>query len=459
MQMLLFIMDAGFGGAVTREMAHGYTSAGPGLVAVARCRGIEKFYWIAGPVIALTAFLIGSMFIVNWNDAASIGREEMLASILMMSAIIGLQWLHGFYTAALYGVYGHMSVAIIQALIWTARTFGALIVLLMAGKTVIHYFLWQLMVAMVGAILLRIAICRRVHQWADGSVPRRMFEALKSVRTIVLTVSGASAVLLVFNQIDKIAVGLNVDLETFGYYMLTWQIAGALYLIYNPIYSIYLPLTVSALSTSDRSLLLARARDGAVLLAILIVPLAMTISVFSPDIIFMWTGDQVASERAGSFLRLTFSGAALHALFFGSYFVQMAAGKTIITLRVASGLLFLMAPAMAISIHLDLGVMAPITVWLLASICFLLISVYLTARDILDVQPLRWLRLTVLTPIGAASVVSAIFIRWLPSSESMPGSILYIVTAWLSATTFFLMVSSDSRRVVREMFQAIFQNE
>lgn len=455
MQTLFFIMDAGLGGAITREMARGHADPGESQAVITRCRGIEKFYWAAAPVIALTAFIIGTVFTLNWSEHSAISKANMAVAILAMSAIIGLQWLHGFYTAALYGAYRHLSVAVIQALIWTARTFGAVTVLLLSEKTVANYFFWQLLVAVAGAVLLRTDLTRRVHQWRKDSRPARMVAALKDVKTVVLLASGASAALLAFNQVDKIVVGMSFDLQTFGYYMLTWQIAGALYLIYNPIYNMYLPLTVSAFAAGNRELLLSRARDGAILIALLVVPLSVTVSTFSTEIILLWTGDLVTATRAGPFLALTFAGAACHALFFGPYFVQMAAGKTGITLRVVLGLLCLMVPSMWVTAVMGFSAIVPVTLWLLASVCFLLVTALLTASELLGVRPLPWLRATVLVPLGVAAVAGVALAWWPSLGGSVSASVLRIASAWLFVTIGLLMVSADSRRVAVNVIQAV----
>lgn len=455
MQTLFFIMDAGFGGTITRELAGGQGDAGSTVTAVVRCRVIERFYWISAPVIAMTAFFIGAAFVVNWVGAGTISRTEMLLAISMMATTIGLQWLQGFYTAALYGTYRHTSVAVVQALIWTARTLGAIVVLLLAGKTVINYFIWQLLVAVAAVAVLRFEITRCIPPWKFHSAQGEVAKVLQNIRTVVLTASGASAALLAFNQVDKIILGLRFDLETFGYYTLTWQIAGALYLIYNPIYNMYLPLTVSALVVDDRRMFLARARDGAVLIAALVIPVSTVIAVYAPQVVHLWTGDIATAERAGPFLRLTFAGAACHALFFGPYFVQMALGKTEITLRVVAGIFLLMAPLMVLSAYLGAGVLSTIAIWAISSLCFLVITTLLTAARLLDVQPWKWLLSTVITPIGAAVVAGAVLSLWPPVYDSRILVLLHVFAAWLGVTAFLMIVSPKSRRVLRDAIQGL----
>lgn len=455
MQTLFFIMDAGFGGTITRELASGHGNAGSTVTAVVRCRVIERFYWLSAPVIAMTAFSIGAVFVSNWVGSGAISRSEMLLAISMMAATIGLQWLQGFYTAALYGTYRHASVAVIQALIWTARTLGAMVVLLLTEKTAINYFIWQLLVAVGAVVVLRHEIIRRIPPWKAHSARGEVANVLQNIRTVVLTASGASAALLAFNQVDKIILGLRFDLETFGYYTLTWQIAGALYLIYNPIYNMYLPLTVSALVVGDQQTFLARARDGALLIAALVIPVSTVVAVYAPQVVHLWTGDIATAERAGSFLRLTFAGAACHALFFGPYFVQMAVGKTEITLRVVVGILLLMTPLMLLSAYFGASVLSTIAIWAIASLCFVVITTLLTAAQLLDVQPWEWLLSTVMAPIGTAVAAGAVLSLWPPAYDSRMLVLLHIVAAWLGVTALLMIVSAKSRRVLRDAIQSL----
>lgn len=458
MQALFYILDAGFGGAVTRELARARGDDEVFQAAISRCRALEKFYWALMPLIVLSAFLAGAVFVLHWNGSGGIPRREMFLVIGLMSMTIGFQWLQGFFTAALYGVYQHVSVAVIQAVVWTARTAGTLLVLVVAGTNVTTFFVCQLLIAMTAVIVLRFVVTRYAYSRVPGTTSETIATALRGVRSIAAMVAGASAALLVFNQTDKMIVGLGFDLETFGYYSLVWQISGALYLIYNPIYNMYLPLTASALASGDRESLLGHARDGAILLALLVIPLATVIAIYSPEVLLLWTGSAETAERAGPFLRLTFIGASFHALFFGSYVVQMAGGRLAITLRVVIGVLILLVPSMLLVTWLGFSATSVVAIWVAASGLFLLGSTLLTASSVLSVQPRQWLWNTVALPMAVAVAVASALsyweLEWLRSLSGV-GLILYLAMAWLALTLLLLAASRDCRRVVADAIRAL----
>lgn len=448
MQMLCYIMDAGFSSTVTRELARNGTSGILSNESIVSCRGIEKFYWIASPAISLSALLIGSLFVLQWSNSGQISQTDLFASIALMSVAIGFQWVIGFYVAAFYGLNYHGSVATLQSVFWTVRTIGAIGVLWAIDQTPLTYFIWQASVSLVGAVVFRFRLHGKLPVWRSLPDPYTVLGSLRTYKHLVLSASGVSAVLLMFNQVDKVIVGMRFDLETFGYYTLAWQIAGALYLIYSPLYNAYLPAIAAAVSAGDRDAIWRQARDGALLMAALVIPLAVIILVFSHEIIFVWTGNVLTADRTYLFLSVVFAGAACHALFFIPYAVQMSFGRTNITLAVALVLLVPMVLVMFVVGLYGGNAIAVASVWAAFSLMFLIGTTLETTRSLLRVSVSSWVWVTLMVPAGVSAVVSGAVqgLVELEGSRVVVG--LWVLCIYLVSFSAMLAVSPKVRGAV-----------
>ena len=86
-----------------------------------------------------------------------------------------------------------------------------------------------------------------------------------------------------------------LTLEMFGYYMLAFNVANTLHSLVTPISSAYFPKFTQLVSSAKESNLITLYHQGCQLLAVFVLPTAITIAVFSKEILTLWLGDTIAA--------------------------------------------------------------------------------------------------------------------------------------------------------------------
>jgi O-antigen/teichoic acid export membrane protein len=426
-QALFSVVEIALSGVVTQRTATLPNAGGarPGCLAV--LRGAERAYWISTPFVLVLSFAAAAIFLYGWAESAALGLREATISVALLGASSALLWPTSYYSAVLYGLGRQGTVALITAATWTARIGVGLLLLLLLGKQPSIFFAWQAVTALLGVIALRFAVRCAVPDWR--TVTGTLRNTARDIGTAVVSVSAVTAAVLVFNQMDKVIVGKLFTLETFGYYSLAWQLAGAVSLVSLPIYTAYLPPISRAHADGNRTLLARLVTDATVVTAALVLPVGAGVVFLAEPLLYAWTGDTTTAVETAVFLKFAFAGAAVNALIYAAFAAQMATHKTFITLRAVLGSIVAALPLMLVAAS-ELGVAGVVAAWAITSIAQTGAVLYLTAATILHLPVGKWawrnLAAIALPAIGAMAAIQP----FLPVAPTRWGSSVIVMGAF-----------------------------
>ena len=444
-QALFSVVEAALASVVTHHTA---TLPGGGdarVSSLAVLRGVEKGYWVSTPIILVLSFVVAAFFLQGWANNTQLGLGEATLSVALLGASAALLWPTSYYGAVLYGVGRQGTVGLVTSITWTARIVIGLALLLVFGKKPSVYFAWQAVTTLLCAIALRFVVVRAISGWPTiaGNVRRTMREIGRSV----ISLSAVTAAALVFNQIDKLIIGRIFSLETFGYYSLAWQLAGAIYLIYTPVYSAFLPAISRAHAAGDNDSVSRLMTDAMVVMGLLVLPLGACVTFVSEALLFAWTGNAATAAGTSLFLKLAFAGAVANALLFVPFAAQVPTNTTAITLRAVVGSIVAGLPLMVLG-SIVYGAAAVVGVWAVVSIVQVGVVIYFTVTRILRVPIGRWAWRSLGVIALPAIAAMAAFELLVPDASTRIGSALFVVGAFALCYAITLLVN---RRTVTSM--------
>src|SRR5262249_42541663 len=142
----------------------------------------------------------------------------------------------------------------------------------------------------------RIAPRNGVPARFDASVLQRLwrFAAGHGLSTVL-------AVLL--TQADKVMLSRLIPLRTFGDYTLAGTVAASLFRLAVPVSQALSPRFAQLVATGDESTLTHVYHRGCQLMSAVVLPVAVSIVFFAPQVLYVWTGNATAAGYASGPLR------------------------------------------------------------------------------------------------------------------------------------------------------------
>ena len=236
-QALFQILDLGLAPAVNRELAR-FSQSGAREEAQRLLHTLAVIYWSLTVLIAALMLLLAVPIADHWLSSKGLPRDALVHSVMLMGCVIACRWPVALYQAALNGMQLLTVSSGVNIAATTLAYGGAVAVLARVSPTIEAFFIWQAVVGLAHAFLMRRAAWR-----ALGSNPSVRF-ALADLRRIWRFSAGMSGIALsalVFTQLDKVVLSKLLPLEEFGHYMLASSVAAALYILTTPLFNAVYP--------------------------------------------------------------------------------------------------------------------------------------------------------------------------------------------------------------------------
>src|SRR5258706_308553 len=119
--------------------------------------------------------------------------------------------------------------------------------------------------------------------------------------------------------------------------MLAWSLANGLEQFSAPIFAAFYPRFSKLVASGKLELLIENYRRGTQLTALILIPLGMTLAIFSENILNLWARDPNVTENAHFVLSLLAVGTMMHGLMSIPYGLQLAYGWTSLAFYVNMG--------------------------------------------------------------------------------------------------------------------------
>jgi O-antigen/teichoic acid export membrane protein len=385
-QALFQILDLGMAPTVNREIAR--SSASERWHHMRNLlHTLAVIYWCVAGMIGLTMVVAAPVISAHWLKSSTLDHDTVVRALRLMGLVVACRWPTGLYIGALNGLQRIDLSSGINIAMSTVGNLGAVCVLAFVSPTVGAFFLWQAGVGVVYAVVLRWAAWRAL---GGGGEAVFEFQALKSIWRFSATMMALTFAGLALSQFDKVLLSDLLALDAFGQYVLAGVVASALSIVIAPFYNAIYPRFCAYIASDQNSDVQKLFRLSGRLLAAVLFPVAMVISVAGYDLIRLWTGNPHLAESVAPLAALLALGTALHGTMYIPYALQLAEGKTFIPLITSFSLLAVMAPLTITLAHLY-GSLGGALSWVVLHLLFVVLGTSLTHRYIGKWAGFPWL--------------------------------------------------------------------
>ena len=447
LQALFSLLDFGVSATMNREMAR--YSVQPDRAQQARdlVRTLEAGYWGIGLVIGCTVLALSGPIARDWVKAERLAPTTVQQAVVIMGAVIALQWPVSFYAGGLMGLQRQVLLNLINAGLATLRGVGSVLVLWLVAPTIQTFFWWQLVISGLQTVLTAVFLWRNLPKMNQR--PEFRLELLKTVWRFAAGMSVLSFIILVLSQLDRVILSKVLSLSVFGYYSLAITVASALSIPMAPISEALFPKLSQLAAQNDEPALRQLYHRGCQLSALMLFPIASVLVLFSHEILVLWTGNPLIAANVQSLMSVLALGVALNYSVMGTLDqVLMAHGW--LKPAVYSRLLALLAlgPLMVVA-ALHYGAMGVAVLWLVIYVSYALFTPYFVFRRILHGEKRRWYLNDLGLPFMAAFGIAALWRGLITVPTQKFAIILYLIAVLMTALFAAATIMNYTRQLIR----------
>ncbi|MGG9960054.1 oligosaccharide flippase family protein [Ferruginibacter sp. SUN106] len=397
------ILDFGLSTTLNREIAKARaTSADP-----SQLRNLvftlETVYWVMGVVICLVILLLSGTIANHWLKAEHISAVTIQRSIFLMGLVIAFQWPVGLYHGGLMGMEKQVLFNVISIIMMTLRAVGVLLILIFVSSTIEAFFIWQVAINLLYALWMRYVV------WKHLTVekPKRKFSvaSLKLIWKFAAGLTSTGIVAFFLTQADKILLSKILPLQEFAYYTLAFTISSSLTNFTTPISSAVFPKFSGLAASHQFDALKNIYHQASRLTASVIIPVALTLVLFAPEILMVWLKNADTVAHTSNLVRLLVIGTMFNSFMMTPYLLTLAFGWTRFSFYQNLIAAIILVPLLFWWTHLY-GALGATFVWLSINVFSTLISVPLIHKRILPGQTKKWYLQDNLIPLFFSGLIS-----------------------------------------------------
>lgn len=392
-----------------------------------------------------TLFLYANQIATSWLNITAIPLREVRIAVQVMAISVALRWMGGLYRGVLTGTERLVWLSSFNILFATFRFVLVVPVMWHFGATPVVFFVHQLLVAIVEALVLWWRVRSLLPSLPTDSAPIGWSLApILPVLNFSLIIAFTTSVWVLVSQLDKIVLSKILSLAEFGFFTLAVTAAGGVMTVSGPISNSIMPRLAKLHAEGRHDDLLRIYRRATQLVVIIAGSAAVTLSYYATEVIYAWTGDQALAKEVGPVMRLYAIGNGFLAVSAFVYYLQYAKGNLRYHFIGNCGLVALLIP-MLILAATKYGALGAGYVWMAVNALYFFLWVAYVHHRLEPGIHVKWLAHDVLRiifgPVVLLSVISLINTEAL----SRISSLLYV--ALIGAATLVAATLSSGFRV------------
>src|SRR5712691_1342060 len=423
--LILQLLDLGLGTALNRQFARYSLQSGKAQEMHDLLRTLEIIYWLIGIAIGATIAALAPAIAAYWLKPQQLSVETAAQALAMMGISIAFQWPRALYGGGLMGLQRHVAFNLLSSITGTANSLGGVLILWLVSPTLQAYVAWFMAISLVDTLSTGLLLWRSLPK--APARPNFSGQALAGIWRFAAGMTGISITSVIQTQLDKVILVKVLPLDAFGYYSLASRVAGGLSYLTSPIVAAFFPRFSQLATKNDTQELVRLYHRSCQLLSVLIIPPAVVLTLFSYELLLVWTQDRSIAENSHLMLSLLTVGTALNGIASLPYALQLAYGWTRLSLVVNTAATLLLAPLIYF-MSIRYGGVGAAIVWVILNSLYILVVLHLMHRRLLQGELWRWYYRDVARPLFAAATMGGLW-NWLtPTFESV----------WLSVSNMAL---------------------
>ena len=443
LQSIFNFLDIGLTPTVSRESAR-YRAGNINIYGYRYLiRTLERIFSFIGVFVLLVLLSLSEIIAVDWLNIDSLSILEVKTSVQLMITIVFMRWIGGLYKAIINGSEHIVWLSSFNSIIATIKFIGIIFVLKFIGATPVIFFSYQASLAFIELIVLIFysysimpKVERSVHfSWSIAPI--------RPVIKYALSIALTSSIMIFVTQLDKVILSSILSLSKYGYFSLAVVAASGVMVLSAPVGGSIMPRMAHLEASGKHTELVSLYRKGTQLIVVIVGSAAIIISIYSEQLLLLWTKDDELTGEVYKILMLYTIGNGFLAMSAFPYYLQCAKGH--LKLHIIGNLLFgsLFIPFLIWS-SINYGGVGAGYAWLISNVVIFALWVPVVHRKFIPEVGLSWYTHDIFKILLPTIVVSLIFRQFLIYFPSAIGGLLFIFVASIIALITSILLSNNS---------------
>lgn len=398
-QILLSLLDFGLTTTINREVAR-YSSIGKLCAIGSLLHTLVILYLSIALIIGFVIVLAAPSIAKYWLESHHISIVTVTHAVMLMGLVVACRWPLGLYQGVLIGAQRLTVSSSINIIMATVGGAGSVITLAWVSPTIEAFFVWQACTGMLHVLMMRWAAWRLI---GHREVHFELYE-IKRIWRFSAGMGGVAIFGLILTQTDKVLLSKMLSLEDFGRYSLAWVIVSGLFVLISPTFNAIYPRFSSLVGKGSMREACDLYQIGIRILSSVIFPLAISIAIFSEDLVLIWTSNKELAKNIAPIIALLSIGTALNGVMYFPYALQLAHGMVKLPFFTSGGLVLMFIPLVVI-LTMWKGAIGGASAWLLVNLIYVFIGTLITHRSLHMEKWPTWLFQSVGIPFLMSTLV------------------------------------------------------
>lgn len=442
----LVVLDVGLSASVSRQVSHHRVFPEKRKEMKDLVFSVEVINWLIGLFAGAMIVLLSGLIASRWVSAKELPVDIITHCVMLMGLLFAIQFPSSVYDGVMIAAEKQVPNALINLCFVLLKAAGVILVLKFVSNTIIAFFIWQVVMTLLMTLSMRGFVWFKILK--GGAKPVFSVQQLQTIKKFALGITGISLASFVLSYVDKIIVSKIVTLDFVGYYNLAFLLTGAITIFVSSVHQVVAPKLNTLVAKREEEKLVEFYHTVSKWIAIIILPVGLTLILFARDILFLWTRKEVLAENTYPILIAATTGVLLNALLYVSYMYMLAKGNTKFTLYQNIITILFFVPALLILADAK-GAFGASLAWAGMNLGYLLISLPLFHRYFMKGEMLNWYvhdigqpLLTAALIFGGARALQYYFI---------PGITLFGLIGWvILAFIVYALLTPEVRKMAKE---------
>jgi len=412
---ILQLLDLGLGTVLNRQFAQYSMQSGKAQEMHDLLRTLEIIYWLIGIAIGVTMAALAPAIAAYWLKPQQLSVETATQALAMMGIAIAFQWPRALYGGGLMGLQRQVAFNLVSSITGTVNNLGGVLILWLVSPTLQAYVAWFMAISLVDTLSTWLLLWRSLPEAPARATFRP--QTLAGIWRFAAGMTGISVTSIILTQLDKLILVKVLPLDAFGYYSLASRVAGGLSYLTGPVCAAFFPRFSQLVARNDTQELARLYHRACQLMSVLIMPLAAVLTLFSYELLLVWTQDRSIAENGHLVLSLLTVGTALNAVASLPHVLQLAYGWTRLALVGNTAATLLLAPLIYF-MSIKYGGVGAAIVWVILNALYIGVVVTFMHRRLLPSELWRWYRYDIGQPLFATATIGSLWNLLIPTSES-----------------------------------------
>jgi O-antigen/teichoic acid export membrane protein len=326
MQAWFNLLDFGLTSALSREIAFTRGSRSNFWGIKKLLKHIELILAFIASLLVAIVYVSSDWIATSWMKIEYLDLQLAINSIMLMGVIFGLRLFTSLYRSAINSMEHQVWLNASLVTMLSIRFVGAWLCLHFLNFDIVDFFQYQLVISCIELFLLAFYFYRIMPLIHEDDIATPSVIPIKSIMPYALSIAYTSLLWIVITHIDKVVLSNALSLSDFAYFSLVIILSAGVIQLSTPISEAILPrLTVLYAQKNVEDFLLVYRWATQVVTAITLT-VSLMVALFSPQLLFAWTGDKQVAEWGGTVLIWFVLGNGILAISTFQYYLQRAYG-------------------------------------------------------------------------------------------------------------------------------------